>query len=368
MSVDARPQLALKVRISYRDFVLDVDEVLNLNGITGLFGPSGGGKSTLLRAIAGLERSATGTISFGGECWQNTAQRQFVPPHRRAVGYVFQDARLFEHLSVAGNLEYASHRCPEAGGSVSFEDAVSTFDLHSLLTRTTTALSGGERQRVAIARTLLTQPRLLLLDEPLAALDLGRKGEILPYLEMLSERFGIPVIYVSHAIDEIARLANQVIVLDAGKIRAIGGATEVLNQVELQSPLSQFEAVSIMDATVVEHLRELELTRLDLNGQAIVVPARPRLNPGDTMRLHIRAGDVAIATQNPEGLSFRNVLQGNIAAIDAVPDNAFATITIDIAGATLRSELTRHAIQDLGLVVGRPVFALLKTASFDRRL
>ena len=366
MSDNNRPALSVRAQLSYADFALNVDQDIVVDGITGLFGPSGGGKSTLLRIIAGLERSAIGKVSFACEVWQDSAERQFVAPHRRPVGYVFQDARLFAHLSVEGNLQFSAKRA-SAESSLTYDEVVAVFDLQPLLHRDTQSLSGGERQRVAIARTILTQPRLLLLDEPLAALDSGRKGEILPYLERLVDRFRIPTVYVSHAIDEIARLADRVIVMDEGSIRASGATREILNQLELQSPVSLFDAVTILDTTVIEHLSELDLTRLDLRGQTIVVPARRDAATGDRVRLFIRAGDVAIATQRPEGISFRNILSGNISAIDESTNNAFATVSIDIAGETLRAELTRHAIRDLGLANGVPVFALLKTASFDAR-
>ena len=366
MSGDDRPALSVRAQLSFADFELDVDQEIVLDGITGLFGPSGGGKSTLLRVIAGLERSASGKVSFDGEIWQDSTSSQFLAPHRRPVGYVFQNARLFTHLSVEGNLRFAAKRSSN-GKSITYDEVVSAFDLQTLLRRDTEALSGGERQRVAIARTILTRPRLLLLDEPLAALDAGRKGEIVPYLETLMSRFAIPTIYVSHAVDEVARLADRVVVLDEGRIRASGATRQILNQLELQSPASLFDAVTILDTTVVEHLPELDLTRLDLRGQTIVVPVRKNLTPGDNVRLYIRAGDIAIATQKPEGISFRNILSGNISGIDEGADSAFATVSIDIAGESLRAELTRHAIRDLGLANGVPVFALLKTASFDAR-
>ena len=224
----------------------------------------------------------------------------------------------------------------------------------------------------ALARTTanavyIATPVFRHTPEALAALDAGRKGEIVPYLETLMSRFAIPTIYVSHAVDEVARLADRVIVLDEGRIRASGATRQILNQLELQSPASLFDAVTILDTTVVEHLPELDLTRLDLRGQTMVVPVRKNLTPGDNVRLYIRAGDVAIATQKPEGISFRNILSGNISGIDEGADSAFATVSIDIAGESLRAELTRHAIRDLGLANGVPVFALLKTASFDAR-
>lgn len=367
MSNDSQAVLALDTRVTFPPFDLEIEQELPLGGVTGVFGPSGSGKSTLLRIIAGFERSAQGKVSFAGDCWQDSDNSTFVAAHRRPVGYVFQDVRLFTHFPVAGNLDFAAKRSPAGERRISMQDLLDTFDLDTLLDRQVDALSGGEKQRVAIARTLLSQPRLLLLDEPLAALDVGRKGEILPYLDGLAARFGIPIIYVSHAIDEVARLADRVIVLDQGRVVAIGDPADTLNRVELQSAVSQFEAVTILEATVKEHVPELHLTHLDHRGQSLVVPLLERLAPGDPTRLYIRAGDVALATSRPSGLSFRNVLEGTLCDIDEDHAGAFATVFIDIDGAVLRAELTRHAISELGLDVGKPVYALLKTASFDKR-
>ena len=367
MPADETQLLSISAKVAYRDFQLDVDLELQLDGVTGLFGPSGGGKSTLLRVLAGLEKSARGQVCFGDETWLASEQGTFVPSHLRSVGYVFQDGRLFEHLTVTGNLQYAADRGVAAPDGIQLDEVLDTFDLRPLLQRDVRVLSGGERQRVAIARTLLTQPQLLLLDEPLAALDAGRKGEILPYLETLPRRFKIPAIYVSHSIDEVARLADQVVVLDHGRIKAIGGAAEVLNRLELQSPLSRFDVVSILETRVVDDLPDLGLTRLDHRGQMIVVPGLRQRSAGDTVRLFIRAGDVALATTRPEGISFRNILAGTLERIDADPDQAFATVSVDVDGASIRAQLTRQAVRDLQLETGMPVFALLKTASFDQR-
>jgi molybdate transport system ATP-binding protein len=367
MHGNEKPALSIKANVPYEDFRLDVDLNLVLDGVTGLFGPSGGGKSTLLRVIAGLEKSATGQLRFGNEIWMDSAGETFVPPHKRSVGYVFQDGRLFDHQTVAGNLQYAAERAATEQDAIQFDEILSIFDLQPLLRREVGALSGGERQRVAIARTLLTQPRLLLLDEPLAALDAGRKGEILPYLEALPPRFGIPSIYVSHSIDEIARLADQVVVLDKGRVKAVGGAAEVLNQLDMQSPSSQFDVITILETRLLEDLPDLGLTRLDHHGQTIVVPRLAQRTEGEHVRLHIRAGDVALATKKPEGISFRNILAGTLSKIDAHPDSPFATVSVAIDGATLRAHLTRQAVAELKLESGMPVFALLKTASFDQR-
>jgi molybdate transport system ATP-binding protein len=363
MSASSQRQLCLRVRLAIQGFSLDVDREIELTGVTGLFGPSGGGKSTLLRIIAGLERNAAGQVVFGGEEWQNGSS--FVPAHRRPVGFVFQDARLFPHLSVQGNLEFSRKR-RSPGGGISFDEVVATMALEPLLRRNTDGLSGGERQRVAIARTLLTNPRLLLFDEPLAALDVGRKNEILPYIEALPKRFGIPAIYVSHAVNEMARLADTVVVLEEGRITAVGAAANILNREDLQSSLLPFEAVSILEVSVVEHLESLHLTRVDYHGQRITVPIMKSIAQGGRARLSVRAGDVVIATEEPRGLSVRNMLGGKLLSVRPQRDSAFSTVSMDIAGATIKAQLTHHAVEELGLKPGMQVFALIKTAAFDR--
>jgi molybdate transport system ATP-binding protein len=361
------PMLSLKAKVSYPGFSLDVDQDLVLDRVVGLFGASGGGKSTLLRVIAGFEKEARGRIEFDGECWQDTDRRHFLPAWRRPVGFVFQDTRLFSHLDVAGNLRYAATRSRSGIPSIRLEDIVSAFDIEALLSRRVDALSGGERQRVAIARTFVTQPRILLLDEPLAALDAGRKGEILPYLESLPDRFGIPVIYVSHAIDEVARLCDRVVALHQGQIVATGNTTDVLNHLEMHTQQSPLGQVTVIDVTVVEQLHELQLTRLDHFGQFFVVPTLTHLPMGARVRLSIRASDVAVATEAPRGLSVRNILRGTLATIEFHSDSAFATLLIDIGNTLLKAELTRHAVGELRLRAGMPLFALVKTASFDHR-
>jgi molybdate transport system ATP-binding protein len=367
MSVRPASTLSLQARITYPGFTLDVDHEFDLERVVGLFGASGSGKSTLLRLIAGFEKTGSGRILFNGECWQDAGKRRFVPAYRRPVGCVFQDTRLFGHLDVAGNLEFASRRGKPGSVSLGYQEILSALDLESLLSRRVQELSGGERQRVAIARTLLTQPSILLLDEPLAALDSGRKSEIVPYIEALPDRFGIPVIYVSHAIDEVARLCDRVVVLSAGRITATGNAADVLNHLESSEWPASLGNVTIIEARVIEQMPDLQLTRLDHAGQSFVVPLLTHLRPGALIRLSIRANDVAIATIEPRDISFRNILRGTLSAIESRPGSAFAIVSVDIGGATLKAQLTRHAVADLGLGQGMSVFALLKTASFDSR-
>jgi len=366
MSEHAADLLSIRARLSFPGFRLDVNQELELKGVTGLFGPSGSGKSTLLRIIAGLEKQAVGQVRFAGHTWQDSATGSFVRPHQRPVGFVFQYARLFAHLDVAGNLRYALDRRHPQGEALDHDEVVAALNIAALLGRRVDALSGGERQRVAIARTLLSRPRLLLLDEPLAALDVGHKREILPYLDKLHERFSIPAVYVSHAVDEMARLADTVLVMDDGRISAMGSAQVILSRDGLKLPTIPFEAVTVLEVRIVEHLPGLQLTRVMYAHQQLTVPTIAQLQPGDTLRLSIRAADVVLATAEPHHLSVRNVLRGTIADISARGDNAFASVRVKIGETELVAQLTRQAVEELHLERGMAVFALIKAATFDR--
>ncbi len=367
MSVNAMNQdLKIDARIAFDDFSLDVSHHSRLDGITGLFGPSGCGKSTMLRIIAGLERKAHGQVTFDGETWLDTTRNHFVEPHLRGVGYVFQEARLFPHLTVLGNLRFSEKRSRHLGTAIKLDDVIDALDLSELLSRTTTSLSGGERQRVAIARTLLTRPRLLLMDEPLSALDFRRKAAIIPYIERLPDLFEIPIIYVTHAIDEVARLVDRLLVLEDGRKMAEGPVHDVLERLDLQSSTGRFEAGVVLEAIVSAHDETFNLTHLTCCGQTITMPELD-IPVGLPVRLRIRARDVALATSRPAGLSIRNVLEGIIAEIVEEPNTAFAETRVDIGGAGLRARITRASVADLGLKEGGPVFALVKSISFDRR-
>lgn len=368
MSISDRSPVMLSVgaKLAYSGFDMDVELNEGLDGIVGLFGPSGSGKSTLLRIIAGLERGAIGTVRFGEDCWQDTRSQTHVPPHQRPVGYVFQQARLFPHLPVDGNLDYAHRRGSRSADRNAKAEVVAALNLDSLLSRDVQALSGGETQRVALARTLLSGPRLLLLDEPLAALDVRARHDILPYLEALPNRFGIPAIFVSHSISEMARLADRVIALDKGRVASVGGAAEILSSDSLRTMSSPFEPVTILNVTVSGHLPDLHLTRVAYGEQQMTVPELPSAAVGDGARLAVRAGDVVLATTEPKDLSVRNVLKGTVREISSIPASAFAMVAVDIDGILLKAQITHQAVGELGIAAGVPVYALIKTAIFDR--
>ncbi len=366
MSAESHRELSVHVRVRYPGFELDFAHDFHLAGVTALFGPSGAGKSTILRILAGLESGAAGRVEFDGETWLDSDAGQAVPAHRRGVGFVFQDARLFSHLDVRGNLRFAFRRAQQGGNGTGFDDVVNALDLGPLLSRGTGALSGGERQRVAIGRALLTRPRLLLLDEPLAAMDAARKGEILPYIEGLPDEFGIPAIYVSHSVDEVARLADRMVVMAAGQVAAAGDAVEVLERPDLQHLTGHFEAGAVIDARVTGHDRDFRLTAVEFCGQPILMPMID-LPLGEVIRLRIRARDVALATRRPDAVSTRNVIEGVITRIVEEHETAFAEVFVDAGGELLRARITRKAAADLRLTSGAKVFALVKSVSFDRR-
>lgn len=356
--------LAIDIRLRFAEFALEFAHAFALQGITALFGPSGCGKTTLLRVLAGHERSAEGSVTFDGETWQGRGS--FTPPHRRGVGFVFQDARLFAHRSVAGNLHYAARRAPQASGRTSFDDVVARLDLGPLLKRRPASLSGGERQRVAIGRSLLSRPRLLLMDEPLASLDVHRKGEILPYIGGLPKAFGIPILYVTHSLDEVTRLADRMVALADGRLVAAGGVVEVLEGLDVEAATGHFEAGVVLEGIVTGHDTAYRITRIAIAGQHLEMPG-VELAPGSTVRLRVRARDVALATRRPTDISIRNILAGHIAAIVEEPDTAFAETLIDIGGQKLRARITRASVAELQLKPGTEVFALIKSIAFDRR-
>lgn len=373
--------LKIDVRLALGEFSLQLDTEVELDGITAVFGPSGAGKTTLLRVVAGLETRAVGRVALAGETWQDTDRGIMVPAHERRLGFVFQDGRLFPHLSVEGNLQFAAQRArrrirrwSSAAGrdGASERDAqgsdiaavVRALDLKGLLGRAPDSLSGGEQQRVAMGRALLADPRVMLLDEPLSALDLRRKAEIIPYIERLAGDFGVPVLYVTHNVDEVARLATSIVLLADGRVAARGGVAEVLERVEYWPLTGRLEAGSVLQATAGETRNGM--TSLDLEGELLRIPA-VGVAVGTPVRLRVQAKDVAVACERPERLSIRNVLPARVVNIQFT-EAAFAELLLDVNGQHLRSRVTREAVEELDLREGLPVFALIKSVAFEGRL
>jgi molybdate transport system ATP-binding protein len=347
--------LHVRLKLPRKGFALDVDQQLAAQGVTALFGASGSGKTTLLRCIAGLERAPGGFVSFDGEVWQDEARGLFTPPHRRACGYIFQESSLFPHLSVRGNLEYGEKRVPAAQRRHSFQDTVDLLGIGPLLDRRTDNLSGGERQRIALARALLTSPRLLLMDEPIASLDANRKGEILYYIERLRDELRLPMVYVSHAVDEVIRLADHVVVLKQGNVSAAGS---------VQDTLGRDYGGAIIEATVAEQDVDWGLARLAFGGGELFVSDIDAL-PGERVRLRIASRDVSIALERPRNISVLNCLAGRIVEIGSEPGSS-TDVRIDVAGTVILARITRHSANRLGLVPGKQVWAMVKAVSLDR--
>jgi molybdate transport system ATP-binding protein len=359
--------IAVDVAAVRGSFTLDVKTEFSRSGASVVLGPSGAGKTTLLRAIAGLERDIRGRVRIGGDCWLDSERGIFLPPHRRAVGYVFQDGRLFSHLTVRGNLDFAERRAREKGPKFERSQILAILAIEKLLDQPTTTLSGGEIQRVAIARALLTRPQLLLMDEPLSALDIARRAEALAYIERIPAEFGIPIIYVTHAIEEAARLAKALAVMVDGRIIASGPAQAILARLDLARYLGHFEAGALIEGVVTGEDRAYGLTRVDIGTGTLEVPILG-LAMGSRLRLRIRARDVAIAMTRPDRLSIRNVIPVTIDEIAAEEGSAFAELRLLIAQQVLRARVTRRSVEDLGLKPGTPVYALIKSIAVDRQL
>jgi molybdate transport system ATP-binding protein len=353
MSITARFQ------VQYDSFALDVDLGMPATGVTALFGPSGSGKTTLLRCIAGFERAPGSFLALGADIWQD--QTRFIPTHRRPIGYVFQDAALFPHLTVQGNLEFGLRRIAAAERRVSLDQAIELLGIGHLLARKPERLSGGERQRVAIARALAVSPRILLLDEPLAALDVARKREILPYLEQLHETLQIPVIYVTHAPDEVARFADHLVVLEQGRVFASGPIAEVMSRLDL--PGAEDEDVGVvLEATVAERDADWHLLRAAFPGGSLWVQDNG-VAIGRRLRLRVLARDVSLALTHCDDVSILNLLPGTVTAIAAGGHPAARLAQIDIGGTLLLARLTARSVHALDLGPGKRVWAQLKSVA-----
>ncbi|MBV8189195.1 MAG: molybdenum ABC transporter ATP-binding protein [Alphaproteobacteria bacterium] len=329
-------------------------------GLTALFGRSGSGKSTLVDIVAGLVRPDRGRVAVDGKLLLDTEQDVFVPSHLRRIGYVFQDSRLFPHLSVRRNLLYGRWftRHDGNGAATGLEAVVALLGIGHLLERRPGSLSGGEKQRVAIGRALLAHPRLLLMDEPLASLDDARRAEILPFIERLRDEAGVPILYVSHSVAEVARLATTVVLLNEGKLTAIGPVADILPQTD------SGEGGSVLDAVVTKHDARFQLTTLATRAGDLQVP-QLSAPVGSTVRAYIRARDVMLALEPPSQISALNVLAARVAAIvDA--GRAQADVRLDCNGAAVTARVTARSVEGLALAPGRPVHAVIKSVSFER--
>jgi len=349
--------IALRIRHARGDFLLDADLQLPARGITALFGPSGSGKTTLLRCVAGLERAHEARIVVADETWDDTSRRLHLPTWRRPLGYVFQEASLFDHLDVQGNLDFGRPQ----GHAAPLAPLLELLGIGGLLRRRPHELSGGERQRVAIARALATEPRLLLLDEPLASLDIARRREILPFLERLRDELRIPMLYVTHSGDEVARLADHLVLLEAGRVRAAGPLAETLARVDLPSVPGE-EAGALLHATIAERDAQWQLVQVRFEGGALWI-ADPGLPHGHAVRVRVLARDVSLALVPPEHSSIQNVLPCTVRAIAPGDHPSQAVVQLACGASLLLARVTTRAVAGLGLAPGSAVWAQVKSAA-----
>ena len=356
---------ALHIQLSLQRprFSLDVDLTLPSQGITVLFGPSGSGKTTVLRCVAGLEQPL-GRVIVGHEVWQDSTTHTFRPTWRRDLGYVFQEASLFEHLTVHKNLAYGVSRVARDAGTHALTAAIELLGIGHLLDRRPSTLSGGERQRVAIARALATQPKILLLDEPLSSLDLARRQEVLPWLDQLHRELQIPVLYVTHAMEELTRLADHVVLMHEGTSTMQGPVSELLSNVQFARRVG-LDAGSVLSGEVEAHDPEVHLSRIRVHDVTWWV-RQMDLSPGSPVRLHIRANDVSLALSEPQDSSIQNRVQGIVESIveDAHPAQCIVSVRCD--GGLILSRVTLKAVKAFDLSVGRSVWCQIKSVALSR--
>lgn len=353
---------AIRTRITMqrRDFTLSADLTLPGRGVTALFGPSGCGKTTFLRVLAGLERASGGYVAIGDEVWQDDERGIFVPTHRRSLGYVFQEASLFDHLDVRANMEFGLRRTAAEKRHFRTEEVAELLGIAALLDRRPAGLSGGERQRVAIARALLASPRLLLMDEPLAALDLKRKREILPYLQRLHAELSIPVVYVSHAPGEVARLADHLVLLDAGRVVASGPLGDTLARIDLPPAFSDNAGV-VLDTVLAAHEAD-HLSRLEFPGGHILVGGRGEA-PGTALRCRIYARDVSLALERPLGTSITNLLPATVTDLAPTHQPGHVLVQLQVGESRLLARISERSRRELAVAPGLRLWAQIKAVA-----
>lgn len=358
-------EVALRHRYGRDGFAIDVGFTAAADGVTALFGPSGCGKSTILGAVAGLLRPDAGHIALDAAVLLDTARGICVPPERRRCAVVFQDARLFPHLSVETNLRYGLRRAPRDADGPGFDEVIALLGIAPLLSRRPGRLSGGERQRVALGRALLARPRLLLMDEPLAALDTARRAEILPFLARLREVARIPILYVTHALDEVDALADQLVLLEAGTVLAAGPVEAVMARTDLPQLAARRDAGVLIACTIRSSNDGVAI--LDFDGGTLVTTAHPGA-PGARLRVRLRARDVAVAIEEPRGISTTNILPVTLASIDGGSDHGEVFLRLAAGPTALLARVTRDSVARLGLRPGMPLWALVKAVTFDHRV
>ena len=355
--------LEVSVKRGFETFEIDAEFVTEISGVTALFGRSGSGKTSLVNMLAGLETPDEGRLVLSGKVLFDSAKQINLTPERRGLGYVFQESRLFPHMNVERNLVYGMTK-DKRGQLATFEQVIRLLDIGHLLARRPNSLSGGERQRVALGRALLASPRLLLMDEPLASLDARRKSEILPFIERLRDELSLPIVYVSHAIEEIVRLADSLILLSDGKVIASGAIEDVTSRLDLFPFTGRYEAGAVVSTTVKEVDNGFGLSTLVFNGGTLLVPSMD-LAPGSSLRLRIRARDISLAIERPKNTSLLNILPGTIEDIrEAGPAQVEVAVNV---GVKLVARVTKKARHDLDLKPGDSVFTMIKAISIDRQ-
>jgi molybdate transport system ATP-binding protein len=359
-------RLIARFDVAYPNFHLQVDVDVPAAGISAVFGQSGSGKTTFLRCLAGLERSPSGFMQVGDEIWQDESRNRYEPISKRSIGYVFQEPRLFPHLSVRSNLTYGYTRTPVSARRLAIDQVVEVLGIAALLDRRPHKLSGGEQQRVAIGRALLTSPKLLLLDEPLSSLDSQRKREIMPFIKRLYKELKIPIVYVSHSLHEILQLAQTVVLLRDGKGVAVGPLSEVFSRLDLHRYLGPHFIGSVLDTVVAEHEPEFGLTRLEFHGHSLYVPVQA-WEIGEPLRVHILSSDVSLVVgSSGQHTSALNILPATVMELQDI-DQSTVDVRLDI-GSPLVASITRKSAVTLGLRPGQRLYAHVKSVALAEDL